>query len=80
MQISKQPILWQQCDAYSYTDTGQQLHVMYTARIKLGEKKYNLSHFDHGNDWHARQASLSISITADLLEFLHTLEFIQNSV
>ena len=49
---------------------------MFTSTIRMG-KKCDSSYFDHGMIVGARQGSLSISGTADLLGFSH-LEFAEN--
>ncbi|KAJ8274803.1 hypothetical protein COCON_G00094280 [Conger conger] len=69
MQLSNQPIVWQQCNEYNHVDTDQELQLMFTSTIRMG-KDFDLS--DRGMIVGGRQGGLTISKTADLLGFLRT--------
>lgn len=67
MELSYQPIVWQQCSTYSHANTGQQLQVRFIWTIRMGAKLSDLTGMILGAEW----TGLSIYRTADFLGFSH---------
>lgn len=59
-------------DWANQTDTGEQHQVIFN---HWNGKKNLINRFDHSTIDGARQARLSIFVTADLMRFLHTTDF-----
>lgn len=57
LQLSNQPIMWQQCSALNYAETGQELQLMFTSSIRMCEK-WDLSDFYCGTIVGVRLAGL----------------------
>lgn len=63
--LSNQPIMWRQNNPKNRTDTGEEIQLMFTSKIRMGER-CDLCDFNCGIVV-VRLAGLSISETNDLL-------------
>lgn len=63
--------MWQQFNALSQVDAGQEFQLMLTSNIRVG-KTFPVSDFDNDMIVGARGAGLSVSEIADLLGFSGT--------